>query len=122
MPFDYAFAAEPSFLFRRFPLCTILKKPDPGWILVISLQDTNERAMKMILITAVALAIATPAVAQSYNPDLGPAGNVVPPPGYSGYYGYPGYWHGYWGARGAYPRVSPWAVPHRYGRRHYRIR
>jgi hypothetical protein len=39
--------------------------------------------MKMILVTAVALAIATPAATQSYDPDLGPAGNVVPPPGYS---------------------------------------
>ena len=80
---------------------------------------------KTILFTAVALAIATPALAQSYDPDLGPAGNIVPPPGgysgYSGYYGYPGYGRGYWGARGPYAGVSPRAYRQRYGRRIHRI-
>jgi len=75
---------------------------------------------KTILFAAVALAIATPALAQSYDPDLGPAGNIVPPPGYSGYYGYPGYGRGYWGARGPYARVRPWGYRHGYGRRMYR--
>jgi len=68
--------------------------------------------MKMMLITTVTLAIAVPALAQSYNPDLGPAGNVVPPPGTPRYFGYPGsgYWgpgRPYWGAPGVYDGGVP---------------
>jgi hypothetical protein len=78
--------------------------------------------MKTVLLAAIAVAIATPAFAQSYDPDLGRAGNVVPRADYSGYFGYPGYWgpRAHWGGPGAYARITPWGYPHRYWHRSYR--
>ena len=79
--------------------------------------------MKMMLITTVAVAIAAPALAQSYNPELGPAGNVVPPPGSPRYLGYPGYGEPvgtYWWGPGAYDRGIPGSVDRRQRRRVYR--
>lgn len=56
--------------------------------------------MKTLLITTSLLALlASPALAQSYNPDIG-SGNLVPPPG--GVYGEP------WSA--AAPRMSGYAA------------
>ena len=85
--------------------------------------------MKTMLVAAIALVLVTPALAQSYDPDLGPSGNVVPRPyGYSGFgypsWGYPGYsgsaW-GHWGGRGAYARVAP-GYRWRHRRGYYRAR
>ena len=81
--------------------------------------------MKMMLITTVALAIAAPALAQSYNPELGPAGNVVPPPGSPRYFGYPGYGApagAYWGVPGAYDRGIPGSVDRRQRRHIHQMR
>lgn len=58
--------------------------------------------MKRIAIAlALCATMATPALAQSYDPDLGPAGNVRPGPFAYGYPGY-GHWGGHYAYRGRY--------------------